>query len=50
MQHPTSPLAAVVGYARTPPWLPHPGNVVEVERIGVLHNAIVANDVRAQPA
>lgn len=34
-----------VGYARTPPWLLHPGDVVEVEieRLGVLTNSIVDN-------
>ncbi|TQS42127.1 fumarylacetoacetate hydrolase family protein [Cryptosporangium phraense] len=33
-----------VGYARTPPWLLHPGDVVEVEveRIGTIRNPIVA--------
>lgn len=37
-----------VGYARTPPWLLHPGDVVEVEveRLGRLRNTVVANDVR----
>ena len=37
-----------VGYARTPPWLLHPGDVVEVEveRIGVLTNRIVDNSAR----
>jgi 2-keto-4-pentenoate hydratase/2-oxohepta-3-ene-1,7-dioic acid hydratase in catechol pathway len=37
-----------VGYARTPPWLLHPGDVVEVEveRLGVLRNTIVSNDRR----
>lgn len=37
-----------VGYARTPPWLLHPGDVVEVEieRLGVLTNHIVDNAVR----
>jgi len=37
-----------VGYARTPPWLLHPGDVVEVEvdRLGVLRNPIVGNDAR----
>jgi 2-keto-4-pentenoate hydratase/2-oxohepta-3-ene-1,7-dioic acid hydratase in catechol pathway len=37
-----------VGYARTPPWLLQPGDVVEVEveRLGVLRNPIVGNDVR----
>ena len=37
-----------VGYARTPPWLLHPGDEVEVEveRLGTLHNPVVANDHR----
>ncbi|MCW2635048.1 MAG: Fumarylacetoacetate hydrolase family protein [Blastococcus sp.] len=37
-----------VGYARTPPWLLQPGDVVEVEveRIGVLTNRIVDNSAR----
>jgi len=37
-----------VGYARTPPWLLQPGDVVEVEveRLGVLTNRVVANDTR----
>lgn len=37
-----------VGYARTPPWLLHPGDVVEVEiqRLGVLTNHIVDNTHR----
>ena len=37
-----------VGYARTPPWLLQPGDVVEVEieRLGVLTNTVVANDAR----
>ena len=37
-----------VGYARTPPWLLHPGDVVEVEveRLGVLRNPVVGNDTR----
>jgi 2-keto-4-pentenoate hydratase/2-oxohepta-3-ene-1,7-dioic acid hydratase in catechol pathway len=37
-----------VGYARTPPWLLQPGDVVEVqvERLGVLTNPVVANDAR----
>ncbi|MGS0688284.1 fumarylacetoacetate hydrolase family protein [Nakamurella sp. GG22] len=37
-----------VGYARTPPWLLHPGDVVEVEvdRLGVLRNTIVDNQYR----
>jgi 2-keto-4-pentenoate hydratase/2-oxohepta-3-ene-1,7-dioic acid hydratase in catechol pathway len=39
-----------VGYARTPPWLLQPGDVVEVEveRLGVLRNHIVDNSVRAR--
>ncbi|WP_103339932.1 fumarylacetoacetate hydrolase family protein [Amycolatopsis sp. CA-126428] len=39
---------AGVGYARTPPWLLHPGDEVEVEveRLGTLRNPIVANDHR----
>ncbi|MFW3168728.1 fumarylacetoacetate hydrolase family protein [Geodermatophilus sp. CPCC 206100] len=37
-----------VGYARTPPWLLQPGDVVEVEvdRLGVLTNRVVAGDAR----
>jgi 2-keto-4-pentenoate hydratase/2-oxohepta-3-ene-1,7-dioic acid hydratase in catechol pathway len=37
-----------VGYARTPPWLLQPGDVVEVEveRLGVLRNPVVSNDAR----
>jgi 2-keto-4-pentenoate hydratase/2-oxohepta-3-ene-1,7-dioic acid hydratase in catechol pathway len=37
-----------VGYARTPPWLLQPGDVVEVEveRLGVLRNTVVANEAR----
>jgi 2-keto-4-pentenoate hydratase/2-oxohepta-3-ene-1,7-dioic acid hydratase in catechol pathway len=37
-----------VGYARTPPWLLQPGDVVEVEveRLGVLTNSVVANEAR----
>jgi 2-keto-4-pentenoate hydratase/2-oxohepta-3-ene-1,7-dioic acid hydratase in catechol pathway len=37
-----------VGYARTPPWLLHPGDVVEVEvdRLGVLTNTVVADSAR----
>jgi 2-keto-4-pentenoate hydratase/2-oxohepta-3-ene-1,7-dioic acid hydratase in catechol pathway len=40
-----------VGYARTPPWLLQPGDVVEVEvdRLGVLRNTIVGGDGRADP-
>ncbi len=39
-----------VGYARTPPWLLHPGDVVEVdvERLGRLRNPVVANDQRRE--
>ena len=41
-----------VGYARTPPWLLQPGDVVEVEveRLGVLRNVVVGNDARRVPA
>jgi 2-keto-4-pentenoate hydratase/2-oxohepta-3-ene-1,7-dioic acid hydratase in catechol pathway len=37
-----------VGYARTPPWLLQPGDVVEVEveRLGVLRNRVVGNEAR----
>jgi 2-keto-4-pentenoate hydratase/2-oxohepta-3-ene-1,7-dioic acid hydratase in catechol pathway len=37
-----------VGYARTPPWLLQPGDVVEVEveRLGVLTNRVVGNSAR----
>jgi 2-keto-4-pentenoate hydratase/2-oxohepta-3-ene-1,7-dioic acid hydratase in catechol pathway len=37
-----------VGYARTPPWLLHPGDTVEVEveRLGVLTNRVVENGAR----
>jgi 2-keto-4-pentenoate hydratase/2-oxohepta-3-ene-1,7-dioic acid hydratase in catechol pathway len=37
-----------VGYARTPPWLMQPGDVVEVEveRLGVLRNTVVGNSAR----
>jgi 2-keto-4-pentenoate hydratase/2-oxohepta-3-ene-1,7-dioic acid hydratase in catechol pathway len=37
-----------VGYARTPPWLLQPGDVVEVEveRIGILRNTVVDNSAR----
>jgi 2-keto-4-pentenoate hydratase/2-oxohepta-3-ene-1,7-dioic acid hydratase in catechol pathway len=37
-----------VGYARTPPWLLQPGDVVEVEvdRLGVLRTTVVGNDAR----
>jgi 2-keto-4-pentenoate hydratase/2-oxohepta-3-ene-1,7-dioic acid hydratase in catechol pathway len=37
-----------VGYARTPPWLLRPGDVVEVEveRLGVLRNPVVGNSLR----
>ncbi|MEU5860363.1 fumarylacetoacetate hydrolase family protein [Nonomuraea sp. NPDC047529] len=42
---------AGVGYARTPPWLLRPGDVVEVEaeRLGRVRNPIVGNDARALP-
>lgn len=38
-----------VGYSRTPPWLMQPGDVVEVEveRLGVLRNTVVAHTERA---
>jgi 2-keto-4-pentenoate hydratase/2-oxohepta-3-ene-1,7-dioic acid hydratase in catechol pathway len=41
-----------VGYARTPPWLLQPGDVVEVEieRLGVLTNHIVDNTHRTRAA
>ena len=41
-----------VGYARTPPWLLQPGDVVEVEveRLGVLRNTVVGNDARRKGA
>ena len=37
-----------VGYARTPPQLLQPGDTVEVEveRLGILRNAVVGNDRR----
>jgi 2-keto-4-pentenoate hydratase/2-oxohepta-3-ene-1,7-dioic acid hydratase in catechol pathway len=37
-----------VGYARTPPWLLQPGDVVEVEveRLGTLRNTVVGNSSR----
>src|SRR3954447_5629678 len=37
-----------VGYSRTPPWLLHPGDTVEVEieRLGVLTNTVVENGTR----
>jgi 2-keto-4-pentenoate hydratase/2-oxohepta-3-ene-1,7-dioic acid hydratase in catechol pathway len=40
-----------VGYARTPPWLLQPGDVVEVEieRLGILTNHIVDNSARRLP-
>lgn len=40
-----------VGYARTPPWLLHPGDTVEVEvdRLGVLRNSIVAKPRATYP-
>jgi 2-keto-4-pentenoate hydratase/2-oxohepta-3-ene-1,7-dioic acid hydratase in catechol pathway len=39
-----------VGYARTPPWLLQPGDVVEVEveRLGTITNRIVGNSHRLQ--
>jgi len=39
-----------VGYARTPPWLLHPGDVVEVEveKLGVLTNTVVGNGRRRE--
>ncbi|MGO4692409.1 fumarylacetoacetate hydrolase family protein [Glaciibacter sp. 2TAF33] len=39
---------AGVGYARTPPWLLHPGDTVEVEveRVGIVTTPIVDNDYR----
>jgi 2-keto-4-pentenoate hydratase/2-oxohepta-3-ene-1,7-dioic acid hydratase in catechol pathway len=39
-----------VGYSRTPPWLLQPGDVVEVEvdRLGVLTNTVVAHEVRRE--
>lgn len=41
-----------VGYSRTPAWLLQPGDVVEVEveKLGVLTNSIVANSARHQAA
>ena len=43
---------AGVGYARTPPQLLQPGDTVEVEveRLGVLRNAVVGNDHRSAGA
>ncbi|CAM5613879.1 fumarylacetoacetate hydrolase family protein [Streptomyces aurantiogriseus] len=40
-----------VGYARTPPWLLRPGDVVEVEveRLGILRNTIVGGEHRRKP-
>jgi len=37
-----------VGYARTPPWLMQPGDVVEVEveKLGVLRNTVVGSEAR----
>jgi 2-keto-4-pentenoate hydratase/2-oxohepta-3-ene-1,7-dioic acid hydratase in catechol pathway len=37
-----------VGYARTPPWLLPPGDVIEVEidRLGTLTTPIVGSDAR----
>jgi 2-keto-4-pentenoate hydratase/2-oxohepta-3-ene-1,7-dioic acid hydratase in catechol pathway len=42
---------AGVGYARTPVWLLHPGDVVEVEvdRLGILRNVVVGNERRHAP-
>lgn len=42
---------AGVGYARTPPWLLGPGDVVEVEvdRLGILRNTIVGGEHRPRP-
>ncbi|MDV8022603.1 fumarylacetoacetate hydrolase family protein [Rhodococcus sp. IEGM 1330] len=39
-----------VGYSRTPPWLLHPGDEVEVEvdRLGTLRNTIVENSFRSK--
>nr|MDT0661218.1 fumarylacetoacetate hydrolase family protein [Micromonospora sp. DSM 115978] len=39
---------AGTGYSRTPPWLLHPGDEVEVEveRVGVVRNPIVGNEAR----
>ncbi|MGV8872557.1 MAG: fumarylacetoacetate hydrolase family protein [Rhodococcus sp. (in: high G+C Gram-positive bacteria)] len=39
-----------VGYSRTPPWLLHPGDdvEVEVERLGILRNTIVDNSIRSK--
>jgi 2-keto-4-pentenoate hydratase/2-oxohepta-3-ene-1,7-dioic acid hydratase in catechol pathway len=39
-----------VGYARTPPWLLQPGDVVEVEveRLGTLRNTVVGNGARVE--
>jgi len=41
-----------VGYARTPAWLLHPGDVVEVEieKIGTVSNPIVGNEYRHELA
>jgi 2-keto-4-pentenoate hydratase/2-oxohepta-3-ene-1,7-dioic acid hydratase in catechol pathway len=41
-----------VGYARTPPWLLQPGDVVEVEvdKLGVLRNPVVGNSARSEAA
>ncbi|MEV7976762.1 fumarylacetoacetate hydrolase family protein [Streptomyces sp. NPDC086519] len=40
-----------VGYARTPPWLLRPGDMVEVEveRLGILRNTIVGGEHRRKP-
>ncbi len=39
-----------VGYARTPPWLLRPGDIVEVEveRLGTVANPVVTNDHRQE--
>ncbi|MEU4660009.1 fumarylacetoacetate hydrolase family protein [Streptomyces sp. NPDC023723] len=41
-----------VGYARTPPWLLQPGDVVEVdvERVGSVRNTVVSNEARRAAA
>ncbi|WP_346095747.1 fumarylacetoacetate hydrolase family protein [Streptomyces olivaceiscleroticus] len=43
---------AGVGYARTPPWLLKPGDVVEVEveRLGRLRNTVVSRETRSSSA
>lgn len=35
-----------VGYAPDPQWLRHPGDTVEVDRVGVLTNTVVDEAVR----